>query len=426
MTVLTVAADDELVENSSRVATTTERDDLVAASLAKLRETAASLQTALRQGNGESPNTIRLRPCRTPAEAQGYRCRCSFQIVANTAIADKAEPRFQYAIREQGQPVVIHDFDVANERIRASMRQLLAALQDDGAALSQHLTSVTFCTSWNPGQTCLLTLHYRAPFDHSKWKTAARQVATTHGWQQVTGRSKGCVVRAVPEKEKYTIMLRDTLYLQHNNEPQGWQVSLDATQLARDVIDVHYVKPESAFCHPNATVMCQAVSWMLNRIETICGGASQRPTLLELYCGCGAHTMALLRSGLLHRIVAVELDERLVQACRDNLKLNGLDNDRLQIISQDAGTWSSAATAPQQASILLVDPPRQGLDARVCRMALQQENLQDLLYISCGRDALVRDLRILQAKFDVVDCVLLDLFPQTYSVESLVHLQRRQ
>ena len=74
--------------------------------------------------------------------------------------------------------------------------------------------------------------------------------------------------------------------------------------------------------------------------------------------------------------------------------------------------------------ILLVDPPRQGLDEDVCGMA-RAGSFEHLLYISCGRDALVRDLECLTSDFVVVDLTLLDLFPGTYSVESLVHLRRR-
>jgi tRNA/tmRNA/rRNA uracil-C5-methylase (TrmA/RlmC/RlmD family) len=71
---------------------------------------------------------------------------------------------------------------------------------------------------------------------------------------------------------------------------------------------------------------------------------------------------------------------------------------------------------------LLVDPPRSGLHESVCRLAA---GVMHILYISCGHEALLRDLNILGEMFEVVDCVLLDLFPGTRSVESLVHLQRR-
>jgi 23S rRNA (uracil1939-C5)-methyltransferase len=74
--------------------------------------------------------------------------------------------------------------------------------------------------------------------------------------------------------------------------------------------------------------------------------------------------------------------------------------------------------------ILLVDPPRLGLGDKICQMAIQG-SFQHILYISCGRHALKRDLERLDATFQIVNCHVLDLFPRTDSVESLVHLKRR-
>ena len=394
-------------------------DKLVVASEYKLRQTAESLQKALRKN--KRPWVPQLFPCQSP---HGYRNRCSFQIL------QQEEGTFRLAVREAGKPVVIDNFPLANRRIQDGMKSLLTFLNDRDnplqAALVDHLTSVTFATSWNPSHCCHVTLHYEAPLSEG-WCTIARQMATSLGWQQVTGRSKGQVERALlSESEPF---LPDDVYLQRQNH--GWKVSLDRDALDPDnlpsPLSVHYVKPESAFSHPNPTVMCQALTWILDRIEIISTAMflstetmTRRPTLLELYCGCGAHTMALIRSGLLHRIVAVELDERLVQACIRNADVNRCQ-ENIEIISQDAAKCSGTASDP---SILLVDPPRQGLDARVCRMAVQNTQLQHMLYISCGREALVRDLQILGDSFEIVDCVLLDLFPQTFSVETLVHLQR--
>ena len=63
---------------------------------------------------------------------------------------------------------------------------------------------------------------------------------------------------------------------------------------------------------------------------------------------------------------------------------------------------------------------------RKCHLARQERRFQHILYISCGRDALVRDLERLSEDFVAEDCTLLDLFPGTRSVESLVHLRRHR
>ena len=546
----------------------------------KLQQTAQALQTVLMSfpcndndddnnsndnsntdddTNTKRPTTpiIRCQPCQSIAEAEGYRCRCSFQIIIQqqqpqvssdnhppTTSAVRRRGYYQYAVRENGTavPLAQDTFRIANWRIQQAMQQLWTDLNhdndDDVTILTQHLTSVTFVTSWDPGRSCWVTLHYHVPvssssssYDKNKeaWMQAAQKLTERHHWQQLTRRSKGVVWRARPRRQASSsssssslslppsssppdnhqeLVVEDTVYLHYNTKVKEWKVSLDKQILATkdhdddknynnntsinnnhdndlhnykesNIIEVQYVKPESAFAHPNANVMCQALAWMLNRLQSIVVTTSinnasstvdhdgdddnthrrHRLTMLELYCGCGAHTMALMRSGLLKRIVAVELDERLVQACRYNAKLNANATTTtttepdcaLEIVSQDAGLWSTMTNSNNEAAaadstttatsttaatvsgdvssdtdlVLLVDPPRQGLDARVCQMAMKNTQIQHVLYISCGREALVRDLEILHQIFDVKDCLLLDLFPQTYSVESLVHLQRR-
>jgi 23S rRNA (uracil1939-C5)-methyltransferase len=168
---------------------------------------------------------------------------------------------------------------------------------------------------------------------------------------------------------------------------------------------------------------------MLNRIAFLREDAERKGRLLEMYCGFGAHTMALFKSDLLETIVAVELDSRLVEFLRINYMLNRQDDSmtELQFFMADAGRWAknSQNILSQEFDILLVDPPRQGLDKNVCEMACRGP-FQDFLYISCGREALVQDLVLLGNEYDVVDCVLLDLFPGTDAVESLVHLRRKK
>jgi 23S rRNA (uracil1939-C5)-methyltransferase len=410
-------------------------DPLVQASAMKLQETAESLHEAL---GGSIDSICRIEPCRKE-HAVGYRCRCTLQVVS-----EPDSPRvLRWAVRQQGRPVVIDDFDIANERIRRAMCDLLASLNtiSPDSPLRNSLTSVSFATSWQADRTCLVTLYYDAPLSADDdergdtWTREALSLATRHGWQQLTARSKKRIRYAFPNRP---LTVKDSVYLRRGSD--CWEVSLNSETLSNGVDtvkEVVYTKPEGAFAHPNPTVMCQALAWLLNRLEQIVGTTptptTSQTTLLELYCGCGAHTMALAKSGLLARIVAVELDDRLVQACYQNAQDNGCDNV-IDIVSQDAGQWAQKKANgmcgnDDDASILLVDPPKQGLDDRVKSLALAREGpllIQHVLYISCGREALVRDLQVLRQEFDVVDCLLLDLFPQTYSVESLVYLRRRK
>jgi tRNA/tmRNA/rRNA uracil-C5-methylase (TrmA/RlmC/RlmD family) len=76
--------------------------------------------------------------------------------------------------------------------------------------------------------------------------------------------------------------------------------------------------------------MLHSLEWLVSRLQAVIDG--DRPLhMLEMYCGCGAHTVALAIPGLLHSIVAVELNGRLVDACAENCRnVFPIDTRRIQ------------------------------------------------------------------------------------------------
>lgn len=425
--------------------------DVVHCSRLKLQRVAASLQEWV-----TSTTVVEQQPCRTIQETIQYRCKCTFQIIW-------IESFMYFAIRQNQTPVVITDaFPVANRRIQGIMTRLQTTLNDhpdDFGTVRRYLTSVGFSAAWKDTNDadCLVTLFYDHFIKHDRdWAIEAARLRGILSVTQVSGRSRQQLIRAhidTPTSTTTNIMIRDTLWLLPSTCGGTWRVCLDDPSPHDDDADdmfhrtVRYEKPEGAFFHPNATAMCTALEWLIQRVVVIQhhrnDSESRRGTcrLLELYCGCGAHTVALMQTNILELIVAVELDERLVDACRRNVIINKCARESgtiVQVVSADAGVWAKTFVSrgpgkPLDTSdsidmdrfdILLVDPPRQGLDANVCHMIICG-SFTDVLYISCGKEALIRDLQRLSCYFQVADCKLIDLFPQTDAVESLLHLRRK-
>jgi 23S rRNA (uracil1939-C5)-methyltransferase len=72
--------------------------------------------------------------------------------------------------------------------------------------------------------------------------------------------------------------------------------------------------------------------------------------------------------------------------------------------------------------LVVVDPPRAGLEDRGARL-LAGAGAPRLTYVSCDPATLARDLVPLQAAgYRVEQVHLIDLFPQTYHLEIVVHL----
>ena len=370
---------------------------------------------------------IESRPCVEEASSWAYRCNCTFQIVRD----DRDGRDFHsYAMRHKGTPIRLGApfFPIANRRIQYAMKSLMENVLNHSAysnsAITRGLTSVTFASAWDdaPTSDCILTLIYGEPVDEQQWRTEAAMVCKMLNLRQLHGRSKKWLL-SVLDKDSST--LRDTVFISTFN----YGVYLSSTDCSKDdtneIIQVKYEKPDNAFYHPNSHAMRDALQWMLERLWNIRQDLSNC-RLLEMYCGCGAHTVALAKSGMLEEVLAIELDHRLAQACRRNVALNDLEST-IQIAQCDAGTWAKRffkKSNAQNYNILLVDPPRAGLDQEVCRMA--KLGFNHFLYISCGHKALLRDLERLSDTFEVIHCRQLDLFPRTDSIETLVHLRRKK
>ena len=76
------------------------------------------------------------------------------------------------------------------------------------------------------------------------------------------------------------------------------------------------------------------------------------------------------------------------------------------------------------AAKVLLDPPRAGAKA-LCEALATSKELQSLVYVSCDPASLARDLSILsEGGFHIREAVVVDMFPHTHHLESMVWLSR--
>ena len=86
-----------------------------------------------------------------------------------------------------------------------------------------------------------------------------------------------------------------------------------------------------------------------------------------------------------------------------------------------------AADALPGADLVIADPPRKGLDARILD-ALSVAPPERLVYLSCDLDSFERDARRLVApgRLRLAELIACDLFPNTNHVETLARFDRRE
>ena len=72
---------------------------------------------------------------------------------------------------------------------------------------------------------------------------------------------------------------------------------------------------------------------------------------------------------------------------------------------------------------IIVDPPRKGLDEKLVNF-LKENPVERLVYISCNPATQARDLKSLKEVYEVEKISIVNLFPNTSHVESVVLMSR--
>jgi 23S rRNA (uracil1939-C5)-methyltransferase len=139
-------------------------------------------------------------------------------------------------------------------------------------------------------------------------------------------------------------------------------------------------------------------------------------TLLDVYCGAGLFSAFFAPK--CERVIGIESSP---SACEDfAFNLDEFDNVELyEGLAEDVIPHLEA-----KPDIVLVDPPRAGLEKRVVDGILDLQP-QVLAYVSCDPATLARDAaRLIKGGYRLKEVTPFDLFPQTFHIESISFFER--
>lgn len=152
--------------------------------------------------------------------------------------------------------------------------------------------------------------------------------------------------------------------------------------------------------------------------------ATDSPRILDIYCGDGNLSLQLAD----HAASITGWDNSKTAIARGKHRAEALKEEypkcKTRFFEADvAKSWKNIAGFAKQTDCIILDPPRRGLKNEAARLAGLKVPL--IIYISCSPPALVRDLATLEkAGYKVEELQPLDMFPQTYHLETVAVLRK--
>jgi 23S rRNA (uracil1939-C5)-methyltransferase len=137
---------------------------------------------------------------------------------------------------------------------------------------------------------------------------------------------------------------------------------------------------------------------------------------LDLYAGAGLFTQRLARN--FDQVLAVESSPHSFADLERNVPAN------VKCIRATTEIFLAERASKLALDLVVLDPPRAGLGEKAAA-ALGRMSASYVTYVSCDPATLSRDLRVLlESGYRVEQAHLVDLFPQTYHMETVLHLTR--
>jgi len=149
-------------------------------------------------------------------------------------------------------------------------------------------------------------------------------------------------------------------------------------------------------------------------VRTVTAGR-QGTMAWDLYAGVGLFSRVLAKSFL--QVVAVEADATDLSKSFKGPGKRAVEATTVEFLR-------GAVVQRERPELIVMDPPRAGVGPEVCAL-LARISAPEIVYVSCDPVTLARDLKALASSgYNVVELHMMDMFPQTFHIETVVFLRR--
>ena len=179
--------------------------------------------------------------------------------------------------------------------------------------------------------------------------------------------------------------------------------------LTYKINDFSFSISAGCFFQTNNTVLSIMYNDIINLIKK-----NNKFTLLDLYCGVGI--ISILLSSYFKKTIGIEVNQNSIDMATYNSKINKCKNINFICSSVE----EALDKINYENSIIFINPPRRGIYNSVIDKIKSLNNVKQILYLSCNKKTLERDLQYFDSKHEVLKEY--DMFPGTSHKEYLVSI----
>jgi len=142
--------------------------------------------------------------------------------------------------------------------------------------------------------------------------------------------------------------------------------------------------------------------------------------VFDLYSGIG--TIANFLAHRARKVIGMEFIPEAIEDARVNAQINQISNTEFLAGDIKDLLKSKIETGSDKPEVIISDPPRAGMDAKVVQQLWEIE-AEKIVYISCNPATQARDIALLSEKYEIAKVQPVDMFPHTHHVENVVLLK---
>jgi 23S rRNA (uracil1939-C5)-methyltransferase len=188
--------------------------------------------------------------------------------------------------------------------------------------------------------------------------------------------------------------------------------------ITEEILGLQYRISPFSFFQTNSYQLDRFIGLILDFAEI-----KNESIIWDLYCGTGSITLPAAK--LAKQIYGIEFVESSIADAKANAAINNITNAEfhcLDLHSKDAPAMLQSLPKPD---IIILDPPRAGMQKNLVQNILEIAPKR-IVYVSCNPATQARDCEIFSQKYIIEKVQPVDMFPQTYHVESVAFLRSSQ